>query len=181
MMKRFFLKKEGGFTLIELIVVITLIGIVVAALVGILGNPLRDASVDGATSKIADHLRSISGGADHFFSRTTVEVTTMAELTTGANATLRMSPVPPPFARSAARTGAYGYSLDTTTYTQWRTPATDTVAVLAGLTDAVCRRLNEQFAGNATIFTAVQPDRDIQCIRPTGATYATALKVIHSR
>jgi prepilin-type N-terminal cleavage/methylation domain-containing protein len=171
---------EGGFTLVELLVVITIIGIVVATLIGIFGNPLQDASTRNAGSQVGNHLRSINDGANYFFARTTVRATTMADLTTGANATLTTPPVPPSFARVQGHAGTYAYVINTTAYTQWRTAAADTVAVLEGLTDDVCRMFNEMYAGSATIFTAVQADRSMQCIKPAAATFATALKVIHA-
>jgi prepilin-type N-terminal cleavage/methylation domain-containing protein len=173
------LSKKDGFTLIELIIVITLVGIVVASLVGIFGNPLREASVDSAASQIGDHMRSISDGADYYYSKTTTEATTMSDLTSGANATLKTSPVAPLYAKSSSYTGTYEYVLDTMSYTEWVTTAADTVVVLDGLTDAVCTKINEKFTGQATIYMAVQADKDIQCVS-TGMTFV-ALKVVYAR
>jgi prepilin-type N-terminal cleavage/methylation domain-containing protein len=178
--KKYCARKESGFTLLEILVVITVIGIVIATLIGIFGNPLADATTRNAASQVSNHLRSISDGANYFFVRTTTRATTMAQLTTGAAATLTSPPVPPPHARSTAHTGTYAYALNTTTYTQWRTTAPDTVVVLEGLTDESCRTFNEMYAGSATIFTAVQANRNIQCIRPAGAAFATALMVAYA-
>lgn len=178
--KKYCARKEGGFTLVELLVVITIIGVVVATLIGIFGNPIQSASVRNAASQVGNHLRSITDGANYFFVRTTTRATTMTQLTTGVNATLTTPPVPPSYARTPGHTGVYAYTLNTTAYTQWRTAAADTVAVLEGLTDDTCTMINEMYAGSATIFTAVQANRSIQCIRPAGAAFATALAVVYA-
>lgn len=176
-------KGQDGFTLIELIIVITLVGLVVASLVGIFGNPLKASTIDNSASQIGDHLRSIADGGDYYYTKTTTEATTMSNLTSGANATLKTTPVAPTSAKDADYAGTFAYVLDTTTYTAWNTTAADTTAVLAGLTDDVCKKINEKYAGlaaDAAIPTAVDATKDMQCWKAAAATYATAVKVIYS-
>lgn len=56
-----------GFTLLEMMIAIVIVGIIVGVLVAIFGNPIGKASTGSAVSKTADDLRLIADAEDFYY------------------------------------------------------------------------------------------------------------------
>jgi len=173
------LKKQSGFTLIELMLALIVLGLIIAGLVNYFSNPIKDASVVQAATKIADDMRSIDEAASKYLTDKATEVsgTDFSQLT--SNGYLKMIPVPPSQAKNEGFGDTYAYAYDTTTYTSWGGVTPDKVAVLDGINVDVCKKINEKFAGagesDAPPASAVGT-KDIQCFG-TDAPY-TVIKPI---
>lgn len=183
-------KGNQGFTLIELLISLIVIGMIVALLVGLFGNPVSDASVKQAATKIADDMRTIDDASQQLLTKNTVEANGFVDavdataghglVTTGM---LKAAPTPPVQAFPAAVVATDKYTFNTSTgysgatYNAWMVAAnTDTVIVLPGsaagtISDTVCQKINELYSGagaGAAIPATESGSKDIQCYGPGG-------------
>lgn len=58
---------KKGFTLIEMLIAIVVIGMIVGILVGIFGNPIEDASIETRAARLVDVHRLIADAEDYHF------------------------------------------------------------------------------------------------------------------
>lgn len=58
-----FVGKRAGFTLIEFLIALVIIGFIVAILVGVFSSPLKQAKTDSAVSQVKDGLRQMAEAA----------------------------------------------------------------------------------------------------------------------
>lgn len=164
------MQNQKGFTLVEMLIVLVLIGLAVSLMVGIFGNPFATASIDSTATRVIDDLRSIEGAAQSYKAK---EAATPADLnalvTKGYLKLVPTAPAPIPDSNK--------YAWATTGYTAFGTPtAADTVVTLGGITDDICKAINKAAYGaaaDAAIPTAVDGAKNIQCF--TSGSSNTAL------
>ncbi len=156
------LKNRKGFTLVEMLVILMIIGVIVAVLVGIMGNPVTEATKDGAVAKTGDDMRALKDAIDLHMVRGNAEPTAFSELLTAGIITQILVP------SKNAGSGA-AYTLDKT-YTAWGTNAADVAIVLAGVKDDICDAFNVKYAGIAenTPPAAISGAIGSQCIAGEG-------------
>lgn len=138
---------QKGFTLVELMVGLMVVGLIAALLVGIFGNPLKTASTSKAATQIEDQTRSVLDGANMFYTQKTQEIVSLNDLvdSTKMNPTALTAIPSPPIAASATGT-ALTYTLDTAnaTYKGWGDPTkNDTVVHADGITADVCLKIDQ--------------------------------------
>lgn len=176
------ISNNRGFTLIEMIIVIVLVGGLMAILVPKIVNQFQTSATQNARNEIIDMMRSIDDGAQLNLTKYTTEISTLAQLV--STGILRTDPVPPPEAQDSNYTGTYAYQIDTSSFTtQFGTAAPDTVALLTGVTYDVCVSINEKFgltSGGAAPPTTVSAGKDPQCFGTGGTSGYTVLKVIYT-
>jgi len=181
-------RNQKGFTLIEVLIVIILLGIIITFMFKYGGNIFSNASTQSSASKIVDDFRVIDDAASRYQMDKAANATALSgaattltvAVTSSGTPYLSSIPTPP---SSGVTTGS-SYTWDNATYTNtWGTAAADTVIALTTITSTeVCSEINRQFAGGAS--GAVPPaavqgtPKDIQCFGPVGGPY-TALKTIY--
>ena len=169
---------EAGFTMVEMLIVIALIGLIVAFLFSKLGNSFNGAAQSQAATQIADDMRSVTDAAQRYSMEKATNAVSFANLGTASNSGgpyLSMIP------NSPSTIGAPVYALDVATYTTGGTAAADTVVKVAipAANTAVCQAINYQYAGlgiAAAVPGAVDVTKDMQCF---GAGPYTALKTVY--
>lgn len=155
------LQNQKGFTLVEMLIVLVLIGLAVAMMVGIFGSPFTQASIDSAATRVIDDLRAIEAAAQASRSQRAATPADLAALVTQGY--LKLTPLAP-----APITGAYSLNTNVTAFGA-STTAADTVATLTlsgDDTGEICRAINRaayKAAANADIPTDVLATRNIQC------------------
>ena len=169
------LRNQKGFTLIELMIALVVVGFIVTVLVAAFSNPIREASVNQAATKIGDDMRMFDEMAQRFTLNTTTQAGALASLVGAAY--FKTLPVAP------TQASPNSYALDTATYTNtWGTVAADTVVTLTNVSNLVCQRVNEMYAGDApaaAIPAAVRANLGLQCFG-AGANNNTVLSPIYS-
>ena len=153
------LRNQKGFTLVEMLIVLVLIGLAVALMVGIFGNPFANASIDSTATRVIDDLRSIEGAAQSYKAK---EAATPADLnalvTKGYLKLVPTAPAPIPNTNS--------YTWTTTGVTAFGGTGTDTVVTLGGINLDICTAINKAAYGaaaSAAIPTSVDGTKNIQC------------------
>lgn len=142
---------ELGFTIIELLIVVAVIGVIIGLMIGPLKNLLSGSNQKTSAAQIADHMRSIDDGAQLVLSDTTTEIAALTDLATGATAPLKALPSPPSnSAMPGVAANPFVYIWDTTNFTGWGTAAADSMLTLPGVTQLVCQAYNEKYGGYAT-------------------------------
>lgn len=181
------LRNNSGFTMIEMLIVIILIGFVITFLFNYLGNAFKGAASQQAASKIADDMRTINDAgaryqmeqATNATALTTAATSLAVKVSTSGTPYIVTIPSPP---TTGTTSGTSIYTWDAATYTGWGTAAADSVITLPGITSIdVCEQINSQFAGiaaNTTPPAAVDFTKDVQCFGPAGGPY-TALKTVY--
>jgi prepilin-type N-terminal cleavage/methylation domain-containing protein len=175
------LNNNKGFTMIEMLVVIILIGFVVSFLFNYAGNAFSNASSQQAASKIADDMRTISEAASRFTMEKATQATGFGTGATQLSAVsvqsgspfLSSLPNPP----TSGTTSGIAYTWGTTD-TAFGGTGNDAVVSLTGIASKeVCQQINSQFAGAASgsataIPAAITYTQDIQCYGAAGAYIA---------
>lgn len=157
-------RNNRGFTLIEVIIVIILLGVLMIVFGKKIGNLFTSNNTKGVAYNVIDDLRSIDDAAQGYTSSTTTEAATLAILTTSGN--LNNTPVPQ---EAGMVTPPGSYTLDTTTYTTLGpTAAADTVVYLDGVTQQVCSEINKKALGTTTISTTLNTTAPLQCMDNSG-------------
>lgn len=59
---------KKGFTLLEMMIAVVIVGMLIGVLIGIFGNPMGEAAYKSAVAKTADDLRMIADAEDYYFS-----------------------------------------------------------------------------------------------------------------
>jgi len=166
-------KDQKGFTMVEMLVVLVLVGLVVTFLFSVLGSSFSNASIQQSATKIADDMRSINDASQKYTLTNATQAPSLASLTAGG--VMTTVPVPP------ATGGVTAYTWDNATYTAtWGTAAADTVIKTTTTSINVCEMVNQLFAGAAAGTTppaAVNGALDIQCFG--AASPYTVLKTIY--
>lgn len=157
------LRNRKGFTLVEMLVILMIIGVIVAVLVGIMGNPVTEATKDGAVAKTGDDMRALKDAIDLHMVRGNAEPTAFSELLTAGIITQILVP-------SKNAGSGTAYTLDKVNYTAWGTNAADVAIVLAGVKDTICDAFNVKYAGIAagTTPAAISGAIGSQCIAGEG-------------
>ena len=179
-MKKPLKRNQKGFTLVELMVGLMVVGLIASLLVGIFGNPLKTASTSKAATQIEDQTRSVLDGANMFYTQKTQEITSLNDLVDSSkmNPTALTAIPSPPIAASASGS-ALTYSLETAnaTYKGWGDPSKeDTVIHADGITADVCLKIDQDQGilgpNNTTsdIPVALDTTKQIQCWS-NGGTY----------
>lgn len=184
MKKTHLLRNNAGFTMIEMLVVIILIGIVVSMTIKYVGGGFSNASVQQGAISIADDTRGIYETAQRYKLEKAADATGLTGSATAL--TVAVASDGKPFMTMvpvAPTTGVSGsYTWDAATYTNtWGTAAADAVVEITVTSTAVCSQINQQFAGlaaNAVPPVAVDGTKDVQCFGPAGGPYK-ALKTIY--
>lgn len=151
------LKNQKGFTLVEMLIVLVLIGLAVAMMVGIFGSPFANASIDSTATRVIDDLRSIEAAAQADKTQKASTPADLAALVTDGY--LKITPTAPPVLPNST------YTMATGTYKG----ATDTIATLDKVNDDICKAINKAAYGataNAAIPAAVDSGKNIQCYGP---------------
>ena len=170
---------EAGFTMVEMLIVIALIGLIVAFLFSKLGNSFNGAAQNQAATQIADDMRSINDAAQRYSMEKAANAASFLNLAGASNSGgpyLSMTPVSP------STIGSPAYTWDGATYTAtWGTAAADAVVKIAipAANIGVCQAINSQYTGaavGAAVPAAVNTALDMQCF---GAGPYTALKTIY--
>lgn len=154
---------KKGFTLIEMLIAIVVIGMIIGILIGLMGNPLKEATIGRTAAKIGDDLRALGDAADHYYMNNVASTVAITTDFVGADGALKTFPAAP---TSAGEEASYAYLASTIT-SVWGGAAVDTVAYLPKVSDDVCQKVNELYAGmakGAAIPTALDADLDIQCV-----------------
>lgn len=107
---------KKGFTLIEMLVAVVVVGMIVGTLIGIFGNPMGEASLESSIATVKDHYRIISD-AENFHYAFFGKWANKQELI--ESGTLKSWPTPPPMAEDRTGTGCletwglteYGYHI----------------------------------------------------------------------
>lgn len=166
-------RDQRGFTMVEMLVVLVLVGLVVTFLFSVLGSSFSNASIQQSATKIADDMRSINDASQKYTLTTANQSANLAALTGGGYMTT--VPVPP------ATGGVTAYAWDNSTYTNtWGTAAADSVVKSTTTALPVCQMVNQLFAGaaaNATPPAAVSGTLDLQCFG--AASPYTIVKTIY--
>jgi len=169
---------EAGFTMVEMLIVIALIGLIIAFLFSKLGNSFTSAATSQAATQIADDMRSINDATQKYSIEKASNATGFADLATASNGGgpfLAMTPVSP------STIGSPAYTWDSATNV-WGTVMADTSVkiTIPAANIGVCQAINFQFAGAASAGTAVpgavNAALDFQCF---GAGPYTAVKSIY--
>lgn len=167
MKKKGILRKQDGFTLIELMLALIVMGLIIAGMYSYFSNPIKEASVGQAATKIADDMRSIDEAASMYLTDKATEISGTDFTQLSSNGYLKITPVPPSQAKDSGFAGTYAYSYDTSSYKPWGNAATnDKVAVLGGVNYEVCKKINQKFAGAAEVdepAAAITGTKDLQC------------------
>ena len=154
------LRNQKGFTLVEMLIVLVLIGLAVALMVGIFGNPFANASVDSAAARVIDDLRSIEGAAQSYKAKEAATPTGISGTATCLveKGYLKVSPTAPSPISNA-------YNWTTTGVTAFGSTGTDTVVTLAGINTDICKAINKAAYGDTTgtIPASVSGTKNIQC------------------
>lgn len=184
MKKNNLLRNNAGFTMIEMLVVIILIGIVISMTIKYVGGGFSNASIQQGAITFGDDSRGIYEIAQRYRLDKAADATGLSGSAT--TLTVAVDSSGKPFMTVipvAPTTGVSGtYTWDSSTYTNtWGTASPDSVIKLAVTSTAVCSQINQQFAGaaaNTTPPTSVDGTKDVQCFGPAGGPY-TALKTIY--
>lgn len=150
----------------ELLIVIMVLALVAALLFGYLGNPLQKTSVQAATTQIVDNLRVLDEAWNQYYATNTAEPSNIDALVNAG--VIKSKPEPPSAAKKTGYSGTFAYSPNTADYDIGGSTAKDTVIILAGVTDDVCKRVNYAYAGaaeNDDIPTSLQTGKSIQCFK----------------
>lgn len=176
-------KRSKGFTLVELLICLAVMGLLVALFGPRLVNASKGSSVNQAAVKIYDDMRVINDAADNYFNDKTAEADDIvADLVQATPDNYIKAEIDPPAqAKESTFAGTYEYALDNSTYNAWKNAANnDTVLVLAGVTQEVCQKVNEKYAGyaeGAAIPAAVVATKDLHCFG--GGPSYTVVKPIY--
>jgi prepilin-type N-terminal cleavage/methylation domain-containing protein len=146
------MQNQKGFTLVEMLIVLVLIGLAVALMVGIFGNPFSNASIDSAATRVIDDLRSIEGAAQAYKVKEAATPADIAALVTKGY--LKTTPVPP----SALSGSTYTMALGT-----YKTSGEDMIATLDKVKDDICKAINKASYGTEEILSGVAATKNIQC------------------
>lgn len=184
MKKTNILHNNKGFTMIEMLIVIILIGFVITFLFNYLGNAFKGAASQQAASKISDDMRTISDAGARYQMEQATNATALTGVATALDTKLSSSGTPYivtiPSPPTTGTTTGTAYTWDATAYTGWGTSAPDSVITLPGITSIdVCEQINSQFAGiaaNTTPPTSVDIKKGVQCF---GSGPYTALKPVY--
>jgi prepilin-type N-terminal cleavage/methylation domain-containing protein len=157
------LKDNRGFTLVEVLVMLAVIGLITGVLFGVMGNVFGDSSTKAAAIQISDGIRQISDGAQNYQAQKSMQAANPGTLIT-AGLLNSMPPVPS--------------AVGTTWAAAWGTDASRSgkkLMTLSVTNDAVCQKVNELFAGLAAGATIVALNdvslagKDLVCAGATGA------------
>lgn len=174
------LQPQAGFTLVEVLVVLVLLGVIISLAISRLSAPLTEATIKKSTFQIAQDMQTISDAGQYYITDKNAVLTADAggtwktEIRTGM---LTSIPNPPSDAKAAGFAGTYGYDLNAATYNGYgSTTTTDTVIFVDGLADEVCKKINETYAGTtvgSAIPAAIDYTKDLQCFASGGNNRVT--------
>jgi prepilin-type N-terminal cleavage/methylation domain-containing protein len=166
------MQNQKGFTLVEMLIVLVLIGLAIALMVGIFGNPFATASIDSTASRVIDDLRSIEGAAQSYKAKEAATPTGISGAATCLveKGYLKVKPTAP-----APIPNTNEYTWTTSGVTDFGgTAAADTIVTLGGINDDICKAINKAAYGDTTgiIPPAVSNTKNIQCYRTGGSNTA---------
>jgi prepilin-type N-terminal cleavage/methylation domain-containing protein len=155
---------QAGFTLLEVIIALTLLALITAIGFNFFGNPMKTATVTNSAVHIIDNLKVIGDGFDKYYIEHT-EIPSAWEVTRSdedevalntiiAEGILKARPLPPSNAKKSSYTGFYKYLI---TYDDIVFPSmgigetadADWTVSLTGVTDDVCREVNKRYLNAA--------------------------------
>lgn len=158
---------DKGFTLIEMVISIALLAIVIGVSISYYSATFGSSSAESAAVNIIDQMRILSDNIFEKSRESTGEVGKLSELTSGDKPIITSLPNPPKRAKDKDfNLEDYKYSLasdDYSNYSIWASSLPDTVIVLPGVTENVCKRINESLFNIETINTTVDGKRDFFC------------------
>lgn len=146
MLKLRALRNNKGFTLVEMLVILLIIGVIVAVLVGIMGNPVTQATVDGAVAKTGDDMRALKDAMDLYMMRGNTEPADFVPLLTAGIITQMLIP-----SANASSANSYTYvpSNGASPRTGFGGTGNDATIELTGVKGPVCRAFNTKYNGAA--------------------------------
>lgn len=170
--------KVSGFTIVELLITISVLLLMAGLMFSVFGNPLTKASTDTSIGKITNDLRVLDDGINKYINDKTAEPSSLAALVSEGQ--LKALPIAPSNAKDSAYVGTYAYSIETATNITGS--ATNDIAIkLTGVTTAVCQGINEKYSDiGSTVPTTVTAGKAVQCYQPSGGD-AVALKLAISK
>ncbi len=156
------MQNQKGFTLVEMLIVLVLIGLAIAMMVGIFGNPFATASVDSTANRVIDDLRSIEGAAQSYKAKEAATPTGISGAATCLveKGYLKVNPTAP-----APIPNSNPYTWTTTGVTAFGGSGTDTVVTLGGINLDICKAINKAAWGDTTgtIPASISGTKNIQC------------------
>lgn len=152
------LGNKKGFTLVEMLVMLAVIGLIAGILFGVMGNVFGDSSVKAAAVQTSDGLRQLNDAAQNYQAQKAAKAADWDTLVTaGMLTTLPPSP-------STVGSPAWGYDSTTVAGKVFATLAIPTANA------AVCQKINELYAGMgatdavpATRSTSPLDTKDLKC------------------
>lgn len=177
---------KKGFTLIEVMVVLSILAIIAVLAYNFFGGTMKEATLTQNAAKIADDMRVLDDGyAKHYLDASAYPANYDELVTDGV---LKAKPTPP---KSSLETAfaAEVYTLDTTGYTMVGTAAKEHVALLKGVTDDVCKEVNNRYSdlgaailtyANAAAVTGANTQKTIFCYDDTALAANVVVKLLVS-
>lgn len=163
---------KKGFTLIEVMVVLSVLAIIAILAYNFFGGTMKEATVTQAAAKIADDMRVLDDGWNKYYIDNSAEPANIAALVTAG--TLKAVPSPP---SNGVAEAATVYVAADAVHTMSGTTSNDTLIYLDGVTADVCTEVNERYTDlGATVpdyttatFNALNtntgPRKNIMCFR----------------
>ena len=161
-------RNKKGFTLVEMLIMLAVVGVIAGILFGVVGNTYSDSATKGNAIQVADGLRQISEGMQNYQAQNTTKATLTTVVSGGFITTL---PVVPAVIGNA-------WTLDSTT----AAPATLLTLTIPDAQVDVCKKINEMYAGatsGAAPAATPSTSKDLQCAGAAGAYIAQ--KIVYSK
>ena len=155
-------RNNKGFTLVEMLVMLGVVGLIAGILFGVMGNVFGDSSVKAAAVQSADGARQINDGMQNYQAQKSAKADLATVVSSGMLTALPTVP-------TALGTS---WTLDTTTFT----PKTILTLSVPDAQIAVCQKINEMYAGlaegaavPATWGAGTVAGKDLACTGAAGA------------
>lgn len=166
-------KDQRGFTLMELLICIVILGLLIAATATAYNKLIGDASPRTAAMAIAKDMKEVYQTSQKSYVDHSTEISALTDLTSGGYLmTLPTSP-------NQAVTATTPYVFDNASYTGWGSTAADSVVSLTNVTKDTCSKIQEVFnagAAGADPPAAIDYTKQFQCF---GAGPYTAVQPIY--
>jgi prepilin-type N-terminal cleavage/methylation domain-containing protein len=156
------LKSQKGFTLIEVLFALVLIGVAVAMMVGYYGNKFYASSADATAVRIGDDMRATKDAVNLYKIKESAIALAYSSLVNRGY----LSNIP-----TKPNTSFSNYSYSTTSIA-YKNSGTDTAVFIDNIPHDVCKSVNATFGNSTAVPTAVDTTKGLQCWGPSGSVVA---------